>query len=127
MALRRAALMAALLMAVPVAARLAAPVTVDIDGCVMPATAKACAKPRDVITMRVGDQKLDFAVEQLSLPTSSVSSAKVLTEFRLRGVTVNGPSELTAQLVKGAHLRLRGVLRTGPRLLLQLVEPRPDT
>jgi hypothetical protein len=122
---RRAALVTLLLVATSAAAaRLAPPPTVEIDGCVMPA--KACAKPRDVIVMRLGDEKLDFGVERLSLPTSNASSAKVLTELRLRGVSVHGPGELTARLVKGAHLRLRGVLRPGPYLLMQSVEARPD-
>ena len=122
---RRLVLVALLAVAVPVAAvRVRAPVTADIDGCVMPAT--ACAKPRDVFTMRLKDQKLEFAVEQLSIPTSNVSSSKVLTELRLRGAAVNGPAELTSRLTAGAHLRIRAIVQSGPRLLLQLVEPRPD-
>jgi hypothetical protein len=121
----RVLIFAVLVVAMPVAAvRVRAPVTVDIDGCVMPAT--ACPKPRDVFTMRLRDQKLDFAVEQLSAPTSGVSPSKVLTELRLRGAAVNGPAELTARLTKGAHLRIRAIVQTGPRLLLQSIELRPD-
>ena len=112
-------------LAMPVAAaRLRAPLTIDLDGCVMPAT--ACAKPRDVFTMRLRDQDLEFAVEQLSAPTSGVSPSRILTELRLRGAAVNGPAELTSRLSRGARLRIRAIYQTGPRLLLQLVEPRPE-
>jgi hypothetical protein len=122
---RRFLLVALLLVAMPVAAvRVRAPVTADIDGCVMPAT--ACPKPRDVFTMRLRDQKLQFAVDQLSIPTSSVSSSKVLTELRLRGAAVNGPAELTSRLTPGAHLRIRAIVQSGPRLLLQSIETRQD-
>ena len=101
-----------------------APPTAELDGCVMPA--EACASTRDVVRMRVGDRKLEFAVERLSLPTSGASGSKVLTELKLRGVSVQGPKELTEKLTTGAHLRLRGVLRPGPFLLLQSAEPRPE-
>jgi hypothetical protein len=88
--------------------------------------AEACASTRDIVRMRVGDRKIDFAVERLSFPTSGASSSKVLTELKLRGASVQGPKELTEKLTTGAHLRLRGTLRTGPFLLLQSVEPRPQ-
>jgi hypothetical protein len=122
---RRVVLFAFLVLAMPVAAvRVRAPVTADFDGCVMPAT--GCPKPRDTFTMRLGDENLQFAVNQLSIPTANVSPSKVLTELRLRGAAVNGPADLTARLTKGAHVHMRAILQTGPRLLLQLVEPRPD-
>ena len=122
MVLRRTVLI--VLVAASVAAARRLPPTVEIDGCVMPAA--ACPTPSDVITLRVGDGELRFGVERLSLPPSNASSAKILTELRLRGATVNGPEELTRRLVAGAHLRLRAALMSGPRLLLQSVEPRPE-
>jgi hypothetical protein len=105
-------------------AQVSRPPIVEIDGCVMPAP--ACASLHDVIRLRVEDRKLELAVERLTLPMSAASSSKVLTELKLRGVSPHGPSELTARLVAGAHLRIRGVLRSGPYLLLQSVEPRPE-
>ncbi len=111
----------ALAIAALASARIAPPPTVEIDGCLMPAA--PCTAVRDVINLRVGDQKLEFGVERLSFPTSTVSGSKVLTELKLRGVSVHGPAELTERLVTGAHLRLRGVLRPGRMLLLQSVEP----
>ena len=106
------------------AARVSVPPQVEIDGCVMPAP--ACASVSDVIRLREGDRKLEFAVERLVFPTSHASSSKALTELKLRGVSAHGPAELTAKLVAGAHLRLRGVLRAGPILMLLSVEPRPE-
>jgi hypothetical protein len=106
------------------APRVSRPPVVEIDGCVMPAP--ACGSVRDVIRLRAGDRKLELAVERLSVPMSTTSSSKVLDELKLRGVSAHGPSELTARLVAGAHLRIRGVLRSGPYLLLQSVEPRPE-
>ena len=81
------------------------PPVVELDGCVMPAD--GCAKVRDVVTMNVGGRKLEFAVEQLRLPTSTASPGKVLTELKLRPINVQGPKELTAKLT-ALHLeRLR--------------------
>ena len=53
--------------------------TAELDGCVMPA--EACASVRDVVQMRVGDRKIEFAVERLAFPTTGASSSKVLTEL----------------------------------------------
>jgi hypothetical protein len=87
--------------------------------------AEACASIRDIVPMRVGHREIEFAVERLSFPTSGASSSKVLTELKLRGASVQGPKKLTEKLITGAHLRLRGIVRPGPFLLLQSVEPRP--
>ena len=123
--LRTSTLLAVLLAVVsPVWARASRPLLVEIDGCIMPAP--PCDTVRDTIRMREGDRKLDFGVERLTLPTSTASSSNVLTELKLRGVSVHGPDELTGRLVGGAHVRVRGVLRPGPYLLLQSVEPRPE-
>jgi hypothetical protein len=100
------------------------PPTVEIDGCVMPAT--ACTDVRGVVKVREGDRKLELAVERVFLPGSTASPSQLLTELKLRGMSVHGPSELTTRLVAGAHLRIRGLFRPGPMMLLQSVEPRPD-
>ena len=89
----------------------------------MPAT--ECTAVRDVVKLRVGDQKLDFAVERAGIPGSTASESKLLTELKLRGLTVHGPKEVSARLVAGAHVRVRGILRSGPMMLLQSIEPRP--
>jgi hypothetical protein len=110
------------LLSPPAMGRRRVPPTAELDGCVMPA--EACASVRDIVQMRVGGRKIEFAVEHLSFPTSGASGTKVLTELKLRGVNVQGPKELTEKLTTGASLRVRGLLRTGPFLMLQSVEPR---
>jgi hypothetical protein len=100
----------------------AGPPAVELDGCVRPA--EACAAVRDVVQLDDGKRKLPFAVEQIRLPlTPRASPGKVLTELKLRGLRVNGPDEFVQKLVPGAHIRVRGALVTGPRLLLQGVDP----
>lgn len=98
--------------------------TVEIDGCIMPAT--ACTAVHDVVKVREGDRKLDLAVERIDVPGTTAAPSKLLTELKLRGMAVHGPSELTTRLTAGAHVRIRGVLRAGPMMLLQSVEPRPE-
>ena len=105
-------------------ARSVRPPTVELDGCVRPAT--ACADVRGKVKIRVDDRKLEFAVERAALPGSTASESKLLTELELRGLTLHGPKEVTGRLVPGAHVRVRGVLRSGPMMLLQSIEPRPD-
>jgi hypothetical protein len=98
------------------------PPMVELDGCVKPTD--GCAAVRDVVKINVGDRKLDFAVEQLRLLTSTASPGKVLTELKVRPLIVQGPKELTAKLTAGAHVRVRGTLRLASQmLLLQSVEP----
>jgi hypothetical protein len=121
--LRAVAIVLTLATAAPVFARSARPPTVEIDGCVMPAT--ACADVRGVVKVRVGDRKIELAVERVWLPGSAASGSKLLTELELRGLTVHGPKEVTGRLAPGAHVRVRGVLRTGPMMLVQSIEPRP--
>jgi hypothetical protein len=109
---------------VPAFGRSARPPIVEIDGCVQPAT--ACADVRGVVKVRVDDRKIELAVERAWLPGSTASESKLLTELELRGLTLHGPKEVTARLVAGAHVRVRGVLRSGPMMLLQSIEPRPE-
>ncbi len=111
-------------MAAVASARIRRSPTVEIDGCIMPAT--ACTAVRDIVKVREGDRKLELAVERVDVPGTTASSSKLLTELKLRGMAVHGPSELTSRLVAGGHVRIRGVLRPGPMMLLQSVEPRPD-
>jgi hypothetical protein len=106
------------------ASRTSRPPTVELDGCVMPAT--ACTEVRDVVKLRVGDRKVDFAVERARIPGSTASESKLLTELELRGLTLHGPKEVTDRLAPGAHVRVRGILRSGPMMLLQSIEPRPE-
>ena len=101
---------------------MARPVIAQMDGCVLPS--EACKTPRETIRMRVGDRKLEFAVEEMTFPNTGASSSKALTELKLRGVSLQGPKELTEKVTTGSHLRLRGALRPGPFLLLESVEPR---
>ena len=121
---RTVAVALALAAAAPAFARSARPPTVEIDGCVKPAT--ACADVRGVVKVRVDDRKVELAVEQVSLPGSTASGSKLLTELELRGLSIHGPKEITVRLVAGAHVRVRGVLRAGPMMLVQSIEPRPD-
>jgi hypothetical protein len=121
---RAAVVVLALATAAPAFARSARPPTVEIDGCVMPAT--ACADVRDVVKLRVDDRKVELAVERVWLPGSAASGSKLLTELKLRGLTVHGPKEVTERLAAGAHVRVRGVLRSGPMMLVQSIEPRPE-
>jgi len=90
----------------------------------MPAT--ACADVRGVVKVRVDDRKIELAVERVWLPGSAASGSKLLTELELRGLTVHGPKEITGRLAAGAHVRVRGILRAGPMMLVQSIEPRPD-
>ena len=121
---RIAVVVLALATSVPAFARSARPPTVEIDGCVLPAT--ACADVRDVVKVRVDDRKIELAVERVWLPGSAASGSKLLTELELRGLTVHGPKEITGRLAAGAHVRVRGILRAGPMMLVQSIEPRPD-
>lgn len=122
--LRIAVAVLALATSAPAFARSARPPTVEIDGCVMPAT--ACADVRGVVKVRVDDRKIELAVERVWLPGSAASGSKLLTELELRGLTVHGPKEITGRLAAGAHVRVRGILRAGPMMLVQSIEPRPD-
>jgi hypothetical protein len=121
---RIAVVVLALATSVPAFARSARPPTVEIDGCVLPAT--ACADVRDVVKVRVDDRKIELAVERVWLPGSAASGSKLLTELKLRGLTVHGPKEITGRLAAGAHVRVRGILRAGPMMLVQSIEPRPE-
>jgi hypothetical protein len=120
----RAAAVLALVVAAPAFGRSVRPPTVEIDGCVMPAT--ACTEVRGVVKVRVDDRKVELAVERVWLPGSTASGSKLLTELELRGLTVHGPKEVTGRLAAGAHVRVRGVLRAGPMMLVQSIEPRPE-
>jgi hypothetical protein len=120
-----AAVVLALAMSSVAGARVSRPPTVELDGCVTPAT--ACTDVRDVVKLRVGkDRNVDFAVERVGIPGSTASESKLLTELKLRGLTLHGPKETTDRLGSGAHVRIRGVLRSGPMMLLQSIEPRPE-
>src|SRR6185503_12267021 len=81
---RIAAVVLALAATVPAFARVARSPTVEIDGCVMPAT--ACTDVRGTVKVRVDDRKLELAVERVSLPGSGASGSKLLTELELRGL-----------------------------------------
>jgi hypothetical protein len=120
-----AALGIALVVVGPASARRGIPPTIELDGCILPA--EACPSPRDVVELRVGDRKLELAVEHLRfVTTTGLTTGKVLTELELRPVQVHGPKELDEKLRPGARLRLRGALRLAPHyLLLQSVEPLP--
>ena len=120
---RIAVVVLALATSVPAFARSARPPTVEIDGCVLPAT--ACADVRGVVKVRVDDRKIELAVERVWLPGSSASGSKLLTELELRGLTIHGPKEITGRLAAGAPVRVRGILRAGPMMLVQSIEPRP--
>jgi hypothetical protein len=121
----RAAVAVLVLAAVaPAFGRVARSPTVEIDGCVQPAT--ACADVRGVVKVRVDDRKIELAVERVLLPGSTASGSKLLTELELRGLTIHGPKEVTGRLAAGAHVRVRGVLRAGPMMLVQSIEPRPE-
>ena len=122
--LRIAVAVLALATSAPAFARSARPPTVEIDGCVLPAT--ACADVRDVVKVRVDDRKIELAVERVWLPGSAASGSKLLTELKLRGLTVHGPKEITGRLAAGTHVRVRGILRAGPMMLVQSIEPRPE-
>jgi len=124
--LSRTALVASLLVATAAPARMGSvPPTIELDGCVMPAT--ACPKPREVIKLRLDERPIEFAVDDLRFPTSGASTSKALTELRLRTFAVHGPKEFVARLAAGAHVRVRGPVRFGSRyLLLQSVEPLPE-
>ncbi len=121
---RIAVVVLALATSVPAFARSARPPTVEIDGCVLPAT--ACADGRGVVKVRVDDRKIELAVERVSLPGSAASGSKLLTELELRGLTIHGPKEITGRLAAGAHVRVRGILRAGPMMLVQSIDPRPE-
>ena len=121
----RAAVAALVLAAVvPAFGRSVRPPIVEIDGCVQPAT--ACTDVRGVVKVRVDDRTIELAVERAWLPDSTASESKLLTELELRGLTVHGPKEVTGRLAAGAHVRVRGVLRAGPMMLVQSIEPRPE-
>jgi len=122
--LRTVIVVLALAAATSALARSMRPPTVELDGCVMPAT--ACTEVRGTVKIRVDDRKVDFAVERAAVPGSTASESKLLTELELRGLTLHGPKEVTGRLVAGAHVRVRGVLRAGPMMLLQSVEPRAE-
>lgn len=101
----------------------AGPPAVELDGCVRPS--EACSdKIRDVVQIDDGKRKLPFAVETVRLPLNPrASTGKLLTELKLRGLRVHGPDEIVQKIVPGAHVRVRGTLFTGPRMLLQGVDP----
>jgi hypothetical protein len=121
---RIAVVVLALATSVSAFARSARPPTVEIDGCVLPAT--ACADVRGVVKVRVDDRKIELAVERVWLPGSAASGSKLLTVLELRGLTIHGPKEITGRLAAGAHVRVRGILRAGPMMLVQSIEPRPE-
>jgi len=119
-----AAILLLLATSAPTFARIAPPPVVELDGCILPAT--ACTDVRDVVKLRVGDRNLELAVERVFLPGSASSGSKLLTELKLRGLNVHGPKEITPRLTAGAHVRIRGILRAGPMMLVQSIEPRPE-
>lgn len=123
--LARIVLLGSILIATAAMARVrSAPPTLELDGCVLPAS--ACPKPRDVITLRVDERSLEFAVDEIRFPTSGASTSKALTEMKLHAFAVHGPKEFAAKLTAGAHVRVRAAARFGSRyLLLQAVEPLP--
>jgi hypothetical protein len=112
---------AALVVASSAVARRTVPLSIELDGCVLPAP--ACEKVRDVVELNVGDQKLSFAVEEMRL-RNGASTSRLLTEMKLRPTRVHGPDEFLHKLVPGAHLHMRGGLRVGDRyLMVMAVEP----
>lgn len=114
------------LAAASASARRPAPLTIELDGCVLPST--ACAETADVVELTIDDVKRRFAVEALRFVSMrSASTGKILSELRLRGLRVTGPAELTARLEPGGRRRMRGMLRLEVwYLLLQAVEPLPN-
>ena len=116
--------LAALLTASTAAAR-GLPLTVELDGCVLPAP--ACPSPRDVITLDEGKRKLSFSVEEVRVPGARATTGGVLDALKIRPVRVYGPGELAHRLATGAHVRIRAAFRRAERyLLLNSVEPLPE-
>jgi len=122
----RRVLFGAILIATVATARVAsAPPTIELDGCVMPAS--ACPKPREVIKLRTDERTIEFAVDDIRFPTSGASTSKALTELKLRTFALHGPKEFVEKLAAGARVRVRGAARFGSRyILLQAVEPLPQ-
>jgi hypothetical protein len=95
---------------------------VRLDGCVLPGG--GCEPSTDVMTLRVADRDLSFAMSQLAVTRGNRSGGWVRDEMRLRPMRAHGPEEVLRSLRPGARVRMLATARLGERLLLvRSVEP----